>query len=271
MKKLSGLVSSRLVNRRRRKLGQHVLVSDTTARNLVEHAGLRETDTVFEIGTGLGIITKHIAPRVSKVVSCDIEMRFVEKSRTDLSVFPNISFVVGDAFTPPLRDTAFDVCITSLPYSRSRDFIEWLFARANSFRSSTAIVQEEFVNKLQAQPGEDNYRAVSVIAQMAFDIKRHFLVTREEFDPPPKVLSHALSLFPKRNLEDSFIDRTKQISIIKQVFSFRGRLLRVAARHIPEINGLKGFSEEFKAKRVEQLSPSEFSQLLGAVLLEKKR
>ena len=75
-----------------------------------------------------------------------------------LSGFSNLYLVHSDIFK--ISNIEFHVFVSNLPYSRSKDAIKWLALR--KFRKAVIMLQKEFVDKLQAKPGEPNYRLISV-------------------------------------------------------------------------------------------------------------
>jgi 16S rRNA (adenine1518-N6/adenine1519-N6)-dimethyltransferase len=111
-----------------------------------------------------------------------------------MSAFLNLELINGDLFGFPYFD--FDVFISNLPYSRSRDALEWLALQ--KFSRAILTVQKEFADKLQARPGDENYRSITVISQQCFAIKELFDVSKGSFDPPPGVESTVIKLIPRR-------------------------------------------------------------------------
>jgi 16S rRNA (adenine1518-N6/adenine1519-N6)-dimethyltransferase len=250
--------------RRRHFLGQHFLVSPEICRRLVSAAGFSELDTVLEIGTGKGALTEVVAPRVRRVVTCEMDRSLFLESEKRLSSFTNVQLVCADAFrSRKIGQLKFDVCITSLPYSRSLDFIRWLSLRSGSFRCCIALIQSEFAEKIKASPGRRNYKSVSVLAQIAFKIEQLGLVERTCFTPPPNVQSTIVKFLPNINMIQPFFDRAR-LKLLTHVFSFRGRLLRNALISIQgNINNHHLLKEDLLTKRVEDVAPIEYANFLA--------
>ena len=108
-------------------------------------------------------------------------------------------------------------------------------------------------------PGLPSYRAVSVVAQLAFDVQDLFPVPRDAFDPPPRVMSEAIRLNPKSLPSSPLFDR-KKLLVLDQLFSFRGRKLRAALRKINPGNG--SMPQQLLETRIEKLIPQQFSFIL---------
>ncbi len=65
----------------RRDLGQNFLFDEQLARRLVSQAGVGERDTVIEIGTGLGTLTRALAGRATRVVTLEVDAGLVRALR----------------------------------------------------------------------------------------------------------------------------------------------------------------------------------------------
>ena len=197
--------------RRRRLYGQHFLISRTLASRIVRAAGIRPDDTVLELGTGRGMLTPLLCSMASRVISVESDVRLYEKAAARLS-HDNLTLLCGDGFKV---DAVFDVFVSNLPYSRSRQAVEWLAARR--FRCGIITVQEEFAQKI-SETGPDR-RAVSVVWREAFEAGDSFPVGRRNFDPPPMVSSTAIP-FQKRRVIPPHITHN-----LHMLFSRRRKLL----------------------------------------------
>ncbi len=196
---------------------------------------------------------------MKKIVSCEKDHALYQEARQFLAPYHNVELLEGNAFRMG-QIPKFDVCITSLPYSQSLEFIGWLATRAGTFRCASALLQEEFAKKLVARPPSSIYRPVSVVAQLSFKIQEKLKVPRESFVPPPKVNSVILSFETNEELRQPFFTKERLLRL-KTIFSFRGRLLRNAFQE-PDRRKISG---ELIRKRVEELEPMEFSALLRSM------
>jgi 16S rRNA (adenine1518-N6/adenine1519-N6)-dimethyltransferase len=238
-----------------------MLASSVVAERLVESCGLSSESRVLEIGTGHGMLTEKIATRSKFVESFEIDPELYKEIRSSLETFGNVKLICGDAFSYDFSGQKFDVCVTSLPYSQSLRFIRWLALRSDLFGKSVAIVQSEFADKLASPPGMRSFRAVSVIAQINFDIECLFDVGKEEFVPQPLVESRAIKLVPRNNDIQPFFNE-KRLRILDFVFSFRGRKLSSAVKKLNP----KGFEisipNAILSTRIEGISPSEYKAII---------
>ncbi|MGB1523125.1 MAG: ribosomal RNA small subunit methyltransferase A [Nitrosopumilus sp.] len=230
---------------KRKLLGQHFLNSKSIAEFIVKEAEISKSDVVFEIGTGPGILIPLLCENAQKVISIDADEKLIKKARLNFSQFDNLILKSGDGFK---QKDAFSIFVSNLPYSKSKDAIEWL--AQNSFSHGVIMVQKEFAEKLLAT--SKNRRAVSIIATYTLDIKKISVVGKNNFSPPPKVDSVILKISKKNTLDK------KLISLINDLFSYRRKTVK---------NILKQFNKQSTIeKRIDDLSGDEIVNLAKQIL-----
>src|SRR5688572_24386870 len=172
-----------------------MLVDRQILAKIVSAACIGQDQIVLEAGTGQGILTAELCKYAKKVISYEIDIKLYRKVQEQqlLRQFKNLQLVNADLFKT--KDPHFfDVFVSNLPYSRSRDAVEWLSTQ--KFDRAILMVQEEFADKLAAKPGSKNYRAISALAAHCFAIEKLFSVGRKSFEPQPKVESAVIRITP---------------------------------------------------------------------------
>jgi ribosomal RNA small subunit methyltransferase A len=237
---------------RRKLLGQHMLRDERIIRKLLKMSVIDQNETVYEAGTGDGSLTRALCKIAKSVVSFEIDKTLYNRSRKLLSSFPNLSLMNANIFE--CFSLTFDVFISNLPYSRSKQALEWL--PLQSFNRAIITVQKEFADKLQASPGDKNYRAISVIAQYCFNIEQLFFIPKYSFEPQPKVESIVIRLVPKQ----TGVNATP--SIIKNVN------LLFSSRHKKIVSVLAKYNSKLEIRpneKVEQLMPDQLIKLAECI------
>jgi 16S rRNA A1518/A1519 N6-dimethyltransferase RsmA/KsgA/DIM1 with predicted DNA glycosylase/AP lyase activity len=208
---------------KRRSFGQHILKDPKILAKIIEAAQIKKTEIVCEAGTGTGVLTNELCKYARTVISFEVDDILFEKTKKLLSSFSNLKLMNLDLFK--LYSIPFDVFVSNLPYSRSKEAFQWLSLQ--KFNRAIIMIQKEFADKLQSSPGQENYRAITVIIQHCFTIKSLFTVHNKSFDPEPVVTSTVIQLIPKhttityntiRNLNIIFSQRNKKASVVAKKF-----------------------------------------------------
>jgi 16S rRNA (adenine1518-N6/adenine1519-N6)-dimethyltransferase len=177
---------------KRISLGQHMLVDFEILKKIIQVLQINKHEIVCEAGTGNGILTYELCKHSEFVISYEIDRTLFANASKKL--LPNLKLVNEDIFST--KNLKFDIFVSNLPYSKSRLAFNWLALQ--KFDRAIVMIQKEFAAKLQAYPGEKNYRAISVITQHCFNIQRLFNVDRKAFMPEPSVESEVIRIIPKK-------------------------------------------------------------------------
>ena len=231
---------------KRKLLGQHFLNSQNIAKSIITEAKITKNDVVFELGTGLGVLTPLLCEQAKKVISVDADEKLVRFAKSKFSKIDNLVLKSGDGFK---TQDIFSIFVSNLPYSRSKDAIEWL--AQSTFSHGVIMVQKEFAEKLLATSSK-NRKAISIIATHAFEISIVSKVGKNNFSPPPKVDSIILKIIKKNSINE------EMIQTINKIFSYRRKTIK---------NILKQFNKETMVdKRVDDLSGDEIINLANQIL-----
>lgn len=229
---------------KRRRLGQHFLLSHQIAKKIVDAANITKKDTVLEIGTGRGILIPYLCQKAGTVISAEADKELYMQAASKFSSYPNLKLIYGDGFCV---DAEFDIFVSNLPYSKSRHAIQWLAQK--KFKRAVIMVQAEFADKLLSKSQK---KAISVIAKYAFEIQKIISVNKNNFEPPPKINSVVLVLHSKKQPSHDLIDATNKL------FSYR----RKTISNIMEKFGVKITSQ----KRLDDLNEEEIISLAKQII-----
>jgi 16S rRNA (adenine1518-N6/adenine1519-N6)-dimethyltransferase len=235
-----------------------MLVDRRILAKITSAAYISKDEIVLEAGTGQGILTAELCKYAKQVISYEIDIKLYRKVQEQLlSQFKNLELVNADLFKT--KDPHFfDVFISNLPYSRSRDAVEWLSTQ--EFDRAILMVQEEFADKLAARPGSKNYRAISALAAHCFAIEKLFKVRRESFEPQPKVESSIIRIIPVNAIT------REGIRNINLLFSRRNKKVSSVAAEIGII-----IDANYGSKKIDELEPRHLVQIAELISLSNVR
>jgi len=200
-----------------KRLGQHFLTDRGYLAQIVAAADLRPTDTVLEVGPGLGVLTDALALRAGRVVAVEVDEAMRAVLASTVRNHDNVAIVAAsilntqpgelvapsvggnaDGFDPradarrrPRRHVGYKV-VANLPYQITSAALRHILEAAVQPELAVVMVQAEVAERILAEPGDMSVLAVSVQYYATPS-----LVTRvpaEAFYPRPKVDSAVLRL-----------------------------------------------------------------------------
>ena len=224
------------MNLPKKNLGQHWLDDVEALEAIVEYADIKTTDTVLEIGPGLGSLTGYLTRQAKHVIAVELdeELAATLAGRVDAN---NLRVVQADILHFNLVDlpTAYKV-VANIPYYLTSNLLRYLSESLNPPRMMVLLVQEEVAQRICARPGQMSLLSVSV--QLYYDARLGIVIPAELFNPPPKVDSQVVIL--TRHAKPLFheLDTKKFFRLVKAGFSERRKKLRSS------LSGGLGISKE---------------------------
>jgi 16S rRNA (adenine1518-N6/adenine1519-N6)-dimethyltransferase len=147
-------------------LGQHFLVDRSVLDKIVSAAQLVPSDTVVEVGPGLGILTEELIKKVGKVVAIEVDSKLALALKKNLPNVPLLTVLHADVLQLDPRDLVegqrnYKV-VANLPYYIAAQILRH-FLEA-SFKPSLMIVmvQKEVGQSIVAAPGNMSILGISV-------------------------------------------------------------------------------------------------------------
>ncbi len=228
--------------KKRLVLGQHFLASNSIAKSIVDCAAITKKDTVYEVGTGYGILVPYLCQAAKKVTTVEKDRELYSLAVRKFSKYSNLTLKFGDGFK---MDEKFSVFISNLPYSKSKKAIEWLAEK--KFLRAILMVQKEFAEKLLAS-SKKKRRAIGVLANYSTKIERIMDVKRSNFSPKPHVDSVVLRFTKKRQLS------SQVIKTVNLLFSYRNKTTRNVAKELGFMTDLNGRFEDLTGDEIVKLA-----------------
>ena len=202
--------------KRRIELGQHHLLDNRIISEIIQASNISKEDVVLELGTGNGHLTRQLSDYAKWVYSYEIDHRFYKTAKKNCFDRTNVKIYNLDLLEFELQN--FDVFISNIPYSRSKEVVKWLCLK--KFRKAVIMVQDEFATKLLSYPGGKKFSAISVIAQYCFRFESLMEVPPDAFFPTPRVRSRIIRITPRNK-----IIKAESIAKVEQMFSNSRRKL----------------------------------------------
>jgi 16S rRNA (adenine1518-N6/adenine1519-N6)-dimethyltransferase len=185
----------------RRDLGQNFLCDEGLAVRLVSLAGVEPGDSVVEIGTGLGLLTRALAERARCVVTLEVDAGLVRALRAEGCLPGNVELLHVDVLRSDLGRIVADCpgpvrLVANLPYSISGPVLRRLLDLREVLLDWSVMLQREVAGRLLAGPGSRAYGSLTVLHRLMVDVGKALNLEPRCFFPVPKVRSSFLRMRP---------------------------------------------------------------------------
>lgn len=256
----------------RRELGQNFLVDPALARKLVARSGVSRADSVLEIGTGLGVLTRALAERAARVVSLEVDAGLVALLAGVGGLPENVELRHGDvlrqdleSLLPPQGPAR---VVANLPYSIASPVLRRLLDLRGRLAGWAVMVQREVALRLEAGPGSPDYGSLAVLHRLSARIESALDLHPRCFYPVPRVTSRFVCLRPLPEPLLSPGELPWVESVVRAAFRHRRKTLlnslraALAAAPAPErLRDLLAAIGKEPSIRAEQLEPEELLEL----------
>lgn len=252
----------------KKSFGQNFLKDDNIPIKIVKTANIEDNSLVLEVGPGSGMLTKQLAKVSKKVLAYEIDERLENVLDVELKDYNNIDIIYGDFLK---RDIKNDIknydynklyLVANLPYYITTPIITKVIDSGIDMEKIVIMVQKEVGDRFSAKVSSKEYSSLTIFLNYYFEVKKEFLVSKNNFVPRPNVDSIIISL-TKRKDRVKVNDEDMFFKLVRDSFKFKRKNLR---------NNLKTYDlkkiEEVLAKykmdlniRAEQISINIFADI----------
>lgn len=200
-----------------KKLAQHFLTEKRILKKIVLAAEINENDSVLEIGTGFGNLTREIAKKAKKVITIEKDPKLLELAKQFLKDFKNIEFVCQDVLSLSLEKFQFSKVMGNLPYYIATTIIKKFLLTKEKPKLMVFLVQKEVAKRIVARAPKTNFLALFV--EFFAKSKIVMIVKRKYFWPKPKVDGAVIKIEPYQTLINKEVPFEFFLKTIKAGFS----------------------------------------------------
>jgi len=200
--------------RRGAKLGQHLLTSTTIARQVAVAGGVREGDSVLEVGPGKGMLTRELLALGAHVVAIEKDRGMVTVLRNEFAAeleSGKLSLLEGDARDALNTERSIEALhkhtmiyhsvfallknqykvVANIPYYITGELIRLFLTALHQPASIALLVQKEVAERI-AREKKESLLSLSV---KAYGTPRYVRTVKAgSFNPPPNVDSAILAI-----------------------------------------------------------------------------
>ncbi len=250
-----------------KKLGQNFLQDPMALEFIAAAAGIQPTDTVLEIGPGLGSLTRYLAVSAREVIAVELDTDLIPPLRAVTKPYGNIQIVHGDILKlSPLElvQKPGYLVVANIPYYITSAIIRHLLEHDPKPRRIVLTIQKEVADRICAKSGGMSLLALSV--QVYGEPRIANRIPAGAFFPAPKVDSAILcvDIYENPKIQPELLDIF--FKLIKAGFSQKRKTLRnslSSGLHISplEAEGLLKKADIDPMRRAETLNIEEWQML----------
>lgn len=232
----------------KKSFGQNFLINKSILKTIIETANLNPTDTVIEVGPGLGSLTIELAKFAKKITSIELDQNLIEILKNYLP--ENVEIINQDAlkYSPP--ETEYKL-VANIPYNITSHLINHFLQNKNKPTSITLLIQKEVAEKICTLNPDMSVLSLQVaLFGKAKLIKK---VSSNNFYPAPKVDSAIIHIEIYKTSNPNYILQENALKILnhaKKAFSQRRKKL---SNTLPELKE-QLIKLNFAEKRPQHLS-----------------
>lgn len=248
----------------KKSLGQNFLIDKNIIAKITDSIIAGSKDLIIEIGPGAGALTIELVKKDAQVLCFEIDERLKEKlSKIDAN---NLEIVYEDFLKIDVNKYISSrkynklIFVGNLPYYITTAIINKIIKEC-SCDEIIIMVQKEVGNRFMANSCSKEYGSISVFLQYHFNISKICNVSKNCFEPVPKVDSVVLKLTKRR--KSVVINEEHFYKLIKDSFKQKRKTIK---------NNLYGYDlkkvEEILSKhnktlkcRAEELTVDEFIEI----------
>lgn len=231
MKEIAPLNASALLKqyglRADKKLGQNFLQDPFALESIAAAAEIQPTDTVLEVGPGLGSLTRYLAVAARQVIAVELDADLIPPLRAVTKPYDNVHIVHGDILDISPKGLIHGpdyLVVANIPYYITSAIIRHLLENEPKPRRIVLTIQKEVADRICAEPGDMSLLALSVQVYGKPHIAKR--ISASAFFPAPKVDSAVLcvDIYPSPKIQLGLLDTF--FKLIKAGFSQKRKTLR---------------------------------------------
>lgn len=182
----------------RKGLGQHFLIDSEALDKIIAAAELSPSDTVIEVGPGLGVLTERLSEKAGQVIAVELDdtlagiLKNRLASRTNVTIVNNNILKIETADLLKQAGVSTYKVVANLPYYITSPVLRHFLEASTKPEIMVVMIQKEVAGQITAVPGQLSILAISVqlYGQPTFITK----VPAACFYPAPKVDSAVIKI-----------------------------------------------------------------------------
>ena len=222
---------------RQKVLGQHFLASRSVTERIISALGPLESMHVLEIGSGRGVLTERLAAAAGRLTAIEIDKTLADYLQRALGAKPEVAVLREDVLKfdfggwvrscAPLRP----LVVGNIPYNITHALLHALLDAHRELEAVVLMLQEEVARKVTAKAGKKPYGSLSVLVSYYSSAEYLFGVSRDNFNPAPRVDSAVVRLDFSRPFSPAAREEKIFRFLVRRLFEERRKQVQKTLRN----------------------------------------
>jgi len=175
-------------------LGQNFLIDKKILEKIITAADIKPTDTILEVGPGIGVLTQALAEKAGEVIAVEKDETMIKILKETLKDYKNVDVTQGDILRYQPQTTNYKL-VANIPYYLTSPLIRKFLEEKNRPTEMVLMLQKEVAQRICSQPPDMSLLSVSVQFYAEPKIISH--VSKNCFWPAPKIDSAIIKIIPE--------------------------------------------------------------------------
>ena len=248
----------------RKTLGQNFLIDTNISRKITKLVQGQLADPIIEIGPGTGSLTNELLKDNYRIKAVEVDKQLTHLLRERFGDVPNIEIINEDAMSFDYSQLTgpWWIMVGNLPYNIGTRLLIKLITEVPQIHRYVIMLQDEVAERIVAKPNTKHYGSISVLFSLFTDSKLQFNVSKNCFEPKPKILSTVLTIQRETLLDEKI--RFKAFEISKIAFQQKRKKIKTA---------LRDYIDEEKAEKLlldlnsrpQELTPNDYLSIAESI------
>ena len=204
----------------KKNLGQNFLIDTNISRKITKLVQGQLADPIIEIGPGTGSLTNELLKDNYRIKAVEIDDALVGLLNERFVDVPNIEVINEDAMDYDYTQLSgpWWIMVGNLPYNIGTRLLVKLITEVPQIHRYVVMLQDEVAERMVAKPSTKQYGSLNT--------KIQFNVSKNCFEPKPKILSTVLTIQRETLIDEEL--RLKAFEISKIAFQQKRKKIKTA-------------------------------------------
>ena len=214
----------------KKSLGQNFIKNQSIIDQIILASEVTDKDLVIEIGPGMGVLSSSLMKKAKNLLCYEIDTRlkpYLDITLNQDNVLVKYQDFLTSNIVEDIKEYQYEhlYFIANIPYYITTPIVNKIIDEKINPDKIIIMIQEEVADRFCAKPGTKDYNSLTVYLNYHFDIQKLFTVSKNNFDPKPKVSSAVISMSKKEN-KPYVKDLDKFYQLIKDSFKYKRKTLK---------------------------------------------